>query len=652
MQDSLTTNIKTISEEANLLENGPPPKTDDLYAGLTTVCPAHGSAPAAIASWVLERYTQTKNKFAPMITIMEENYSYLFNNLFPNEAKPGDRPIIDENLVFKNVIKKNAILMDNNIKPAVLPSGLGAEAPLVEMWQKIYNHCWHNMNGAKKVTDAFLIAQYARYSFIVSSWDAALNEGKGGLAMEIAHPFNAYYDVSAADIESSRWFIWGEPRPVSEMRRKWNNSNINAVRGFESIAKYKAGSIDAPSVNGNEDETAVEIKVWLQDMHTGKVRFIAVCENDLLTDVLEPEKGMRVFPITPIFCYDMPLDWCSVSDVDLVRNIQDKYTREISVIYENIKLVGSPPLIIADDCRPKGTLTNAPGQTLHVEVGEKSQFLRYLEVPQVTEQPLRHTGIMKQSIGALIGLEDSPDSKPNTEQSDRMYIDDVSAREAPLRRALNCIGFALAKMGKIHMRILQNHYAEMQNAQGRESDKPVSVNFNKTVGTGDAEQMGYSPEYIEQNAFKNVQGQPIVNPETNKPLMTNANNPAVGEYDMIFTTSKGMPLTPEGRANLSLVLYDKKLLGPRAALKFMEYPDVEEAAQEMDTINQLQSRVAELEKREEYIFKFAAAALKEKNEMTPTAVEGAVDNAMGLPEGGEMPESPQTPGMTGEEEEQ
>lgn len=254
------------------------------------------------------------------------------------------------------------------------------------------------------------------------TWDRELSGGIGDVSYKCLDPFGCFWDPVAKDIWDARYFIYAEPVPIQELKKKYPDkaekikADVSAFGNFSEqkpLSEYNqdldfASSGPLSQLHGEPndrmkgsrhefggEEMALLMRVWIRDDETleelvegkdgeqeyitrlkyPKGRYLEVVNKCVLKD--EGENGEadpedpnifedKMFPIATLVNYDYG-EYIGENEVTHKKGIQKLTNYVASHIMDQFKMGSNPQKIVsarAQDVAKK--LTNEPGLVVTV----------------------------------------------------------------------------------------------------------------------------------------------------------------------------------------------------------------------------------------------------------------------------------------------
>ena len=229
------------------------------------------------------------------------------------------------------------------------------------------------------------------------TWDRKLEDGIGDVSFKILNPFGCFWDPVAKDISESRYFIYIEPRPTSELRSQFPDMQIKpdfAPMGEsrDQLSDYNKDYTFGPTgpntglwpnqiaqrINFGGEDMTLKQRIWLKDESTvdieeqnpekpeeklyvkkkkyPKGRYLEIINDKIVKD--EGENGEfdsyepnifkdGLFPIAALKNYDYG-DYAGQNEVDHQKGVQMSVNYAISHIMDQFKIASNPQLFATE----------------------------------------------------------------------------------------------------------------------------------------------------------------------------------------------------------------------------------------------------------------------------------------------------------------
>lgn len=562
-----------------------------------------------------------------------ENYRFVVEGKQWSIRRPKWRFSEVINITWANIMTEVGIQTDSRPRvdfSAVEPS----DFQFAEMLKQINDVNWNKPTNRgfgwqAKVAQAVFKSKLYHVVHAEVCWDKELEDGIGDIGFKILDPYGCYWDPVAKNISEARYFIYTEPRPVSELKHKYPEQadKIKADVSFyggsagdgiddHDIDLYftASGPINPLSGNGTDrsemdsnqfggEEMALLIRCWIKDeevleseeegedgkksfvkkLKYPKGRYIEMVNKTILKDEGEGGEGENIyedglFPICTLVNYDYG-EYAGENEVTHQKGPQKLVNYTLSHIMDQFKMGSNPQKIVshrAADIANK--LTNEPG--LVVTVPETSDIRMEAGVG-IASGSFNLLDSLKSFTDAVSGLYDATKGAPQPGVTSGLMLEGfVEAAQTRPRLKNRSVDDFLTQVGYL----MASRYLEYYKA-------PRVFRITN--------QQGF-PEFVEFFIAEDGQGGRVANmtrskiDDEGKPIIVGQGKmPVKGLPDVQAVTGSNLPFAKAQKTATALDLHGRGLISSESLLEAINWPnpqeEVEKAKAEQQEMAQQQA---------------------------------------------------------------
>lgn len=358
----------------------------------------------------------------------DSDWHYNYEFVCSGRQWPMDRPRwrFNEtvNITWSAIMTEIGLQTDARPKFEFAAQEFGDEQ-FVDVLRDINDRNWERHKWSSVVQDCLFDCKIYHVAHAIVEWDPELEYGLGDVSMKTLDPFYCYWDPMASDVnkgKQARYFIYAEPVPTQELKRKWpefkdkikpdvqdirdrkDGTSVGTNMIFTSFDPYTPTRLPSSASNtaekfGGEQLTTL-IRLWLRDDALEEVceekeeldpstgekkkeyilkkkypqgRYIEIANNCLLRDTVP---GVEIdgewvpydddcFPIARLVNYAYPREYVGENEVTHTKGPQKIVNYIWSYILDMFKMQGNPVTIIDDSANvDEETITNEPGNII------------------------------------------------------------------------------------------------------------------------------------------------------------------------------------------------------------------------------------------------------------------------------------------------
>lgn len=540
------------------------------------------------------------------------------------------------NITWANIMTEVGIQTDSRPRvdySATEPSDFQFAELLKELndvnWQKPLSR---GFGWQAKVAHAIFKSKLYHVVHAEVCWDKELEDGLGDVGFKVLDPYGCYWDPVADNIGEARYFIYTEPRPVSELKKKYpqhadkikpdvsfygdtsgdgiDDHDIDLYFSSSGPVNPLSGSgTDRPDMDENQfggEPMALLIRVWIKDeevleteeedeegnksfvkkLKYPKGRYIEMTNKTILLDEGENGEGDNIyedglFPICTLVNYDYG-EYAGENEVTHQKGPQKLLNYTLSHIMDQFKMGSNPQKIVshrAADIANK--LTNEPGLVVTVpETGD----IRMEPGVGISPGSFNLLDSLKSLVDNVSGLFDATKGAPQPGVTSGLMLEGfVEAAQTRPRLKNRSVDEFLVQVGYL----MASRYLEFYRA-------PRVFRITNEEGF---------PEFVEFFISEDETGQRVAN--MNRSSVNELGQPQVIEQgrmsvkglpDVQAVTGSNLPFAKAQKTATALDLHGRGVISTESLLEAINWPnpqeEIEKTKTEQAEIAQQQAQMA------------------------------------------------------------
>ena len=563
----------------------------------------------------VEKYYSKAKKYRKQYEQKWIDYYKMYRGRQWKEIRPAYRHSEVVNIIFSTINSMVPTLTDSRPKLEYIPT-VPTMFELADILSKVAENDWIHGNWLTVLTEIIYDSHFYGTGFGTIGYDPKANMGIGNATFVSWDPFYVFPDPNARDINEAKcqYFIYAEPLDIEEAKKRYPDKAkfftgdiIDLAQGNKTDLEnvmFKSPVESRLIIEGTSMyETAGRDQVLMLTLYSkdGQIEESMAIEEDLdgnqkeeYTQVLKYPRGRKIVIGAGILCEDgpfeyedglipaaklnnylLPREFWGISEIEQMEMPQKALNRLISYCNDNLTLMGNPIWKVGSAANiDTDNLFNKPG--LVIEADDISQVQREpgIDLPPYVMQMVSW---YRNILDVVSGQTDTSQGRQPTE--DPMSGDAIDslqeAAQTRLRLKSRLIDGFLQQLGKLYLNRVFEYYSLPRIIRTTGDDGATNffrfhVEKRGKPGPDGQIQLDEQGNPLESTKFAIIQNHaPDGTPQTPKEIEI------VGEFDVRVATGSTLPFAKEAKSDLTMKLFQMKVIDAEELLKNIDYPNYE-----------------------------------------------------------------------------